>query len=48
VGKTRLARELGRTVSEWASVVEGHCEATGEGITFLPIAEVLRLGGGDR
>ncbi len=43
VGKTRLAAELGRAVSERARVVEGRCERTGEGITFLPLAEILRV-----
>ena len=42
VGKTRLARELARGVGEQAAVVEGHCEPSGEGITLLPVAEVLR------
>ena len=42
VGKSRLAREFGRLVRDQANVVEGHCEQTGEGITFLPVAEVLR------
>ncbi len=42
VGKTRLARELARGLGEQAAVVEGHCEPSGEGITLLPIAEVLR------
>ncbi len=43
VGKTRLATEFGAAVSELANVVEGRCEPTGEGITFLPVAEVLRV-----
>jgi class 3 adenylate cyclase/ketosteroid isomerase-like protein len=43
VGKSRLAREFARSVPEPARVVEGHCEPTGEGITFLPVAEVLRV-----
>jgi class 3 adenylate cyclase/ketosteroid isomerase-like protein len=51
VGKTRLAQEFGRLVRDQASVVEGRCEQTGEGITFLPVAEVLRvvagIGGAD-
>lgn len=42
VGKTRLAREFARAVDDRASVVEGRCEPSGEGITLLPIAEVLR------
>ena len=42
VGKTRLADEFGRAVGDVARVVVGHCEQSGEGITFLPVAEVLR------
>ena len=42
VGKTRLAEEFGRSVADVADVVVGHCEPSGEGITFLPVAEVLR------
>ena len=43
VGKTRLARDFGDLVGDRASVVEGRCEQAGEGITFLPVAEVLRV-----
>ncbi len=43
VGKTRLAREFDAAVADVASVVEGTCEPTGEGITFLPVAEVIRV-----
>ncbi|MFZ0042545.1 MAG: AAA family ATPase, partial [Solirubrobacteraceae bacterium] len=42
VGKTRLASELAAVVSDAANVVVGRCEPTGEGLTFLPVAEVLR------
>ncbi len=42
VGKSRLVREFGDGIAEEALVVEGHCEPTGEGITFLPVAEILR------
>ena len=42
VGKTRLAQEFARGLGEQATVVEGHCEPSGEGITLLPVAEVLR------
>jgi class 3 adenylate cyclase len=42
VGKTRLANEFGTQLGDLANVVEGRCEPTGEGMTFLPIAEVLR------
>ena len=43
VGKSRLAQELGVSLAERAMVVEGHCEPTGEGITFLPVGEILRV-----
>jgi class 3 adenylate cyclase/ketosteroid isomerase-like protein/tetratricopeptide (TPR) repeat protein len=43
VGKSRLAHELVLSLAERATVVEGHCEPTGEGITFLPVAEILRV-----
>jgi class 3 adenylate cyclase/ketosteroid isomerase-like protein len=42
LGKSRLAAEFSRVASGLATVVEGHCEPSGEGITFLPVAEVLR------
>jgi len=42
VGKSRIVAEFARDASEQAVVVAGHCEPSGEGITFLPIAEVLR------
>ena len=43
VGKSRLASELAGVVSDSANVVVGRCEPTGEGLTFLPVAEVLRV-----
>jgi class 3 adenylate cyclase len=42
VGKTRLAGEFGRALGDKARLLVGGCEPTGEGITFLPVAEVLR------
>jgi class 3 adenylate cyclase len=42
VGKTRLIREFSTALGGEALVVAGHCEPTGEGITFLPVAEILR------
>ena len=42
VGKTRLALELAHAAADQARVVEGRCEPSGEGITLLPVAEVLR------
>jgi class 3 adenylate cyclase/tetratricopeptide (TPR) repeat protein len=43
VGKSRLGHEFVRQVGESARVLYGHCVAYGEGITFWPVAEVLRL-----
>jgi class 3 adenylate cyclase/ketosteroid isomerase-like protein/tetratricopeptide (TPR) repeat protein len=42
LGKSRLASEFARSLEGQAMVLEGHCESSGEGITFLPVAEVLR------
>jgi class 3 adenylate cyclase len=42
VGKTRLAREFAAMIEGLATVLEARCEQADEGITFLPIAEVLR------
>jgi class 3 adenylate cyclase/ketosteroid isomerase-like protein len=46
VGKTRLVQDFAAELGESATVVTGHCEATGEGLTFLPVAEVVRSGAG--
>ncbi|HKO26991.1 MAG TPA: adenylate/guanylate cyclase domain-containing protein, partial [Solirubrobacteraceae bacterium] len=42
LGKSRLAAELAAQVHGRASIVHGHCEPSGEGNTFLPVAEVVR------
>jgi class 3 adenylate cyclase/tetratricopeptide (TPR) repeat protein len=41
IGKSRLARELLRSL-EGAAVVRGRCLSYGEGITYLPVLEVVR------
>ena len=46
VGKSRLVADFAGSLGESATVVTGHCEAAGEGLTFLPIAEVVRSGAG--
>src|SRR4051812_14968170 len=46
LGKTRLVAELARAVRAEATVLQGRCEATGEGITFQPVAEVVRQAAG--
>ncbi len=42
LGKSRLAAEFAQAIDGEATVLDGHCELSGEGITFLPVAEVLR------
>ncbi len=42
LGKSRLAAEFAAQLGEQARVVHGHCEPSGEGNTFLPVAEVVR------
>ena len=46
VGKSRLAHELGVAVAGGASVLRGRCLPYGEGITFWPVAEVVRHAAG--
>jgi class 3 adenylate cyclase/tetratricopeptide (TPR) repeat protein len=46
VGKTRLADELRCALDGEAKVVVGRCEASGQGATLLPVADVLRAGAG--
>ena len=41
IGKTRLARELVRSVGDRATVLQGHCPSYGEGITFWPLREIV-------
>jgi hypothetical protein len=49
IGKSRLARELVQTVTGRARVVVGRCVAYGEGITYWPLAEIVRAtAGADR
>jgi class 3 adenylate cyclase/tetratricopeptide (TPR) repeat protein len=42
IGKTRLAREVGDTLAERATVLVGRCLPYGEGITFWALGEVVR------
>ena len=46
VGKSRLAHELRTGVAGRASVLLGRCLPYGEGITFWPVAEVVRRAAG--
>ncbi len=47
VGKTRLVSELVAESSESAKIVSGRCLPYGDGITFWPVAELIRGLGGD-
>src|SRR4051794_17079971 len=46
LGKTRLVSEFADSLAGEATVLLGRCEASGEGITFQPVAEVLRMAAG--
>jgi class 3 adenylate cyclase/tetratricopeptide (TPR) repeat protein len=46
IGKSRLARELVQAVTGRARVVVGRCVAYGEGITYWPLAEIVRATAG--
>lgn len=46
LGKSRLVAELVREVAPTARALRGQCVSYGEGITFLPLVEVLRAGAG--
>jgi DNA-binding SARP family transcriptional activator len=48
IGKSRLAAEFARTVEGEATVLAGRCLPYGEGITFWPLAEVVRQATGER
>ncbi|HVN60118.1 MAG TPA: AAA family ATPase [Gaiellaceae bacterium] len=48
IGKTRLLAEFARSVSGRARVLSGRCLSYGEGITYWPLAEIVReLCGGE-
>ena len=42
IGKSRLAKELTSAVEIEATILTGHCLAYGEGVTFWPLAEIVR------
>ncbi|HEY8238120.1 MAG TPA: adenylate/guanylate cyclase domain-containing protein [Candidatus Limnocylindrales bacterium] len=46
VGKSRLIREFASAASEQARLVRGRCLPYGDGITFWPLAEVIREAAG--
>jgi class 3 adenylate cyclase/tetratricopeptide (TPR) repeat protein len=47
IGKSRLACEFFDSVADEAEVLTGRCLPYGDGITFWPLAQVLRDAGGD-
>ena len=46
VGKSRLMEEFVESVAERATVLRGRCLSYGQGITFWPVAEVVRAAAG--
>jgi class 3 adenylate cyclase len=46
VGKSRLIEEFVRSIAGEAAVLRGRCLSYGDGITFWPVAEVLRQAAG--
>jgi predicted ATPase/class 3 adenylate cyclase len=46
-GKSRLTREFLQSIDDQARVLVGRCAAYGQGITYLPLAEVVRAVAGD-
>ena len=46
IGKSRLAAELGSLVAGRATILTGRCLPYGHGITFWPLAEVVRQAAG--
>ena len=47
IGKSRLANELVASVGDEATALVGRCLSYGEGITFWPVAEMVRQAVGD-
>jgi DNA-binding SARP family transcriptional activator len=47
IGKSRLALELERSLAGSATVLWGRCLSYGEGITFWPLAEIVKAAVGD-
>jgi class 3 adenylate cyclase/tetratricopeptide (TPR) repeat protein len=48
VGKTRLIKEYANRVADHAAVLSGRCLPYGDGITFWPLAEMVRTAAGIR
>jgi class 3 adenylate cyclase/tetratricopeptide (TPR) repeat protein len=47
IGKSRLARELPERLAGRATALKGRCLPYGDGITFWPLAEMVRQAGGE-
>jgi class 3 adenylate cyclase/tetratricopeptide (TPR) repeat protein len=47
IGKSRLAAELAAAVGDQAGLVTARCLPYGNGITFLPVIELVRSAGGE-
>ena len=47
IGKSRLVRELAGALGTDATVIVGRCLSYGQGITYRPLAEIVRLVGED-
>jgi class 3 adenylate cyclase/tRNA A-37 threonylcarbamoyl transferase component Bud32/tetratricopeptide (TPR) repeat protein len=47
IGKSRLAAALAESLAGEATVLAGRCLSYGEGITYWPIAEIVRAAAGD-
>ena len=47
IGKSRLVRELANALGSDATVVVGRCVSYGQGITYRPLAEIVRRVGAD-
>jgi class 3 adenylate cyclase/tetratricopeptide (TPR) repeat protein len=47
IGKSRLAQELCSSAEDRATTLTGRCLPYGEGITFWPLADIVRSAGGE-
>jgi class 3 adenylate cyclase/tetratricopeptide (TPR) repeat protein len=47
IGKSRIATELSAQIRDRAHVISTRCLPYGDGITFLPLAELIRSAGGE-
>jgi DNA-binding SARP family transcriptional activator/tetratricopeptide (TPR) repeat protein len=47
IGKSRLAHEFAESVGAGARVLRGRCVSRGAGVTFAPLAELIRDAAGD-